>query len=72
MGAKIRYRSSGGAKLDLVADRATASLGTFTLPPASDWTEAEISAVPIDAGEHVLRVTISGGSATLDGIDFHP
>jgi len=72
MAAKILYRSAAGAKLDLFLDHASASAATFTLPAASDWTEADMPALALDPGEHVLHVTISGGSAVLDWMDFHP
>jgi hypothetical protein len=68
--AKIRYRSAGGAKLDGVLDHASASAVSLTLPPASDWAEADLPALALDAGEHVLNFTISGGSASLDWVDF--
>jgi hypothetical protein len=69
--AKIRYRSTGGAKLDIAVDRGP-SAASITLPATPDWTEAD-GTLALDPGEHVLRVTVSGGTAALDRIDFsHP
>lgn len=68
--AKIRYRSAGGAKLDGALDHASAPTVSLTLPPASDWGEADLPALALDPGEHVLSFTISGGSASMDWVDF--
>jgi hypothetical protein len=65
--AKIRYRSTGGAKLALAWDGEASPAG-IQLPGVADWAEAELPALTLEAGEHTLRVAISGGTASLDWI----
>ncbi len=68
--ATVHYRTGGGATLAFsVGAGAPVEL---VLPPASDWADAVLPALPLAAGAQVLRVTVSGGSANLDWIDFAP
>jgi hypothetical protein len=67
--AKIRYRSTGGARLDLALDRGAPVAG-LQLPGVADWAEIDLPGLVIDSGEHALRATISGGTASLDWIEL--
>lgn len=64
-----RYRTGGGATLTL-SDASGKTLSELALPAAPDWAEAALPALDLAAGEKMIRVTISKGSANLDWIDF--
>ena len=65
----IRYRSANGAKLSLSIDQGPAA-AELALPPASEWTEADLPSLAFPGGDHKLRISVSGGTATFDWLDF--
>lgn len=69
--AVVRYRSGPGAKAQFALDGGPA-LAELVLPAVADWSETAPSPLSFPAGEHVLRVTITGGPAFLDWIDAGP
>lgn len=66
---KVWYRSAVTAKMDIAIDGSEAL--TILLTPASEWGAAVLAPLTLAPGEHVIRVTISGGTSTLDWIDFN-
>lgn len=68
--ATARYRAGGGAKL-LFSLGGQPAFAELVLPPSPDWAEAVLPALPLAAGTHTLRVTVTE-NANLDWIDFSP